>query len=68
MINIIINCKGEAVQCKVVNKSKSPILDEQVLNVFKSLTSWKPGRLNDNDVDSMKLWSYEVKDGKITLR
>jgi len=68
MINIIINCKGEVVQCKIDNKSKSPILDEQVLNVFKTLTSWKAAKLNNKDVDSLRLWSYEVKNGKIILQ
>jgi hypothetical protein len=68
MVSIIINCKGEVVQCKIDNKSKSPILDQQVVNVFKTLTSWKPGKLNGKDVDSMRLWSFEVKNGKIKLQ
>ena len=68
MVSIIINCKGEVVQCKIDNETKSPILDEQVVNVFKTLTSWKPGKLNDKDVDSMRLWSFEVKKGKIKLQ
>jgi hypothetical protein len=67
MVSIIINCKGEVVQCKIDNESKSPMLDEQVVNVFKTLTSWKPGKLNDKEVDSMRLWSFEVRKGKITL-
>jgi len=68
MISIIMNCKGEVVQCKIDNETKSPILDEQVVNVFKTLTSWKPGKLNDKDVDSMRLWSFELKKGKIKLQ
>jgi Gram-negative bacterial TonB protein C-terminal len=68
MVSIIINCKGEVVQCKIDNESKSPILDEQVVNVFKTLTSWKAGKLNGKEVDSMRLWSFEVKKGKITLK
>ena len=68
MVSIIINCKGEVVQCKIDNETKSPILDEQVVNVFKTLTSWKPGKLNDKDVDSMRLWSFELKKGKIKLQ
>src|SRR5689334_8920328 len=39
MVSIIINCKGEAVQCKIDNETKSQILDEQIVNVFKTLTS-----------------------------
>jgi len=67
MVSIIINCKGEVVRCQIDNKSKSPVLDEQVVNVFKTLTSWKAGKLNGKDVDSLRLWSFEVKKGKITL-
>jgi hypothetical protein len=67
MVSIIINCKGQVVQCKIDNESKSPILDEQVINVFKTLTVWKAGKLNGKDADSMRLWSFEVKNGKIIL-
>jgi len=67
MISVIINCKGEVVRCQIDNKSKSPVLDEQVVNVFKTLTSWKAGKLNGKDVDSLRLWSFEVKKGKIIL-
>ena len=67
MVSIIINCKGEVVECKIDNKSKSPVLDEQVLKVFKTLTSWKAAKLNDKEVDSLRLWSYELKNGKIIL-
>jgi hypothetical protein len=35
--------------------------------VFKLLSSWKAGKLNGNNVDSLKLWSFEIKDGKIKL-
>jgi DNA-binding protein YbaB len=67
MVSIFINCKGQAVQCKIDNKTKSPILDEQVVNVFKKLITWKAGKLNGKEVDSLRLWSFEIKDGKITL-
>lgn len=68
MVSLIINCKGDVVQCKIDNKTKSPVLDEQVVNVFKTLTSWKAGKLNGKKVDSIKLWSFEISDGKITLK
>lgn len=67
MVSIIINWKGEVVQCKIDNESKSPVLDEQILKVFKSLTSFTAGKLNGKKVDSIRLWSYEVKNGKIKL-
>lgn len=68
MVNMIINCKGEVVQCKIDNKTKSPDLDDQVVAVFKSLTAWKAGKLNGGEVDSLRLWSFEVKKGRITLK
>jgi len=67
MVSIIINCKGEVVQCKIDNETKSPVLDEQIVNVFKTLTSWKAGKLNGKEVDSLKLWSFEIKKGILTL-
>jgi len=69
MVSIIINCKGEVVQCKIDNKTQSPELDEQIVNVFKTtLTSWKAGKLNGKEVDSMKLWSFEIKKGRIFVK
>ncbi len=68
MVSLIINCKGDVVQCKIDNKTKSPVLDEQVVNVFKTLISWKAGKLNGKKVDSIKLWSFDISDGKITLK
>lgn len=67
MVNIIINCKGEVVKCEMDNKTKSEELDKQIVAVFNSLGQWKPGKLNGNEVDSSRLWSFEVKKGKITL-
>lgn len=68
MVSLIINCKGEVVQCKIDNKTKSPLLDDQVVNVFRTLTSWTAGKLNGKKVDSIKLWSFEISDGKLILK
>jgi hypothetical protein len=67
MVNIFINCKGEAVQCEIDNKTKSSVLDEQIVAVFKTLTTWKAGKLDGKEVDSMRIWSFEIKKGKISL-
>lgn len=67
IVSIMINCKGEVVQCKIDNETKSPILDEQVVKVFKTLTSWKAGKLNGKEVDSLILFSFEIKKGKIKI-
>lgn len=67
MLSCIINCKGEMVKCEVDNKSGKNDLDEQVLAIFKTLLAWAPGKLWDNPVDCVELFSMDVKKGKITL-
>ena len=67
MINIIINCKGEVVKCKIDNKTKSPELDKQIEAVFNSLGEWKPGKLDGKEVDSSQLFSFRIKKGKFSF-
>ncbi|MBL7856354.1 MAG: hypothetical protein JNM57_01600 [Cyclobacteriaceae bacterium] len=67
MIGIIINCKGEVVQCKMDNKTKSPELDKQIEAVFNTLGEWKPGKLNRKEVDTSRLFSFKIKNGKIVF-
>jgi hypothetical protein len=67
MVNIIISCKGEVVRCETDNKTKSEELDKQVLAVFSTLKTWKPGKLNGKEVDSLKIWSFEIRKGKLKL-
>lgn len=67
MVSIIINCKGEVVRCETDNKTQSEELDKQILAVFASLKKWKPGKLNGKEVDSVTLWSFEIKKGEIKL-
>ena len=64
MIGLVINCKGEVVQCKMDNKTKNPELDKQIEAVFNSLGSWKAGKLNGKEVDSSRLFSFKIKNGK----
>lgn len=67
MIGLIINCKGEVVQCKMDNKTKSPELDKQIEAVFNSLGDWKAGKLNRKKVDSSKLYSFKIQKGEIVF-
>ncbi|WP_018342525.1 hypothetical protein [Cytophaga aurantiaca] len=67
MIGLIINCKGEVVKCKMDNKTKSAELDKQIEIVFNSLGSWKAGKLNGKEVDTSKLFSFKIKNGKFTF-
>ena len=46
MVNIIINCKGEVVQCEMDNKTRHEELNKEIVSVFKSLGKWKPGKIN----------------------
>ena len=63
MIGLVINCKGEVVQCKMDNKTKSQELDKQIEAVFNSFKDWKAGRLSGKEVDSSKLYSFKIKKG-----
>lgn len=67
MMGLVINCKGELVQCKMDNKTKSPDLDQQIEEVFRSLKVWKAGKLNGKEVDSSLLFSFTIKNGTIVL-
>jgi hypothetical protein len=68
MVDFLINCKGEVVQCRIGNRTKSPELDQQVLAVFKSLNKkWTAGTLDGKEVDSSILYAFKIKKGKITL-
>lgn len=67
MIHIVVNCKGEMIQCEVDNKSGEPDFDADVLHVFQKMRKWTAGTLDGNAVDCSVLYSIEVKKGKITV-
>ena len=67
MIGLVINCKGEVVQCKISNKTKNSDLDMQIELVFNSLGKWKAGKLNGKTVDTSRLFSFRIIDGKFTF-
>ena len=67
MIGLVINCRGEVVQCKMDNKTKTPELDRQIEVVFNSLGSWKAGKLNGKEVDTSVLYSFQIKKGVLTF-
>ena len=68
MIGLVINCKGEVVQCKMDNKTKNEELDKQIENVFNSLGKWKAGKLNGKPVDTSNLFSFTIDNGKLSLK
>ena len=65
MIGLVINCKGDVVRCRMDNKTRSPELDAQIEAVFNSLGEWKPGKLKRKEVDTSRLFSFVIKDGKV---
>lgn len=67
MVNLIVNCKGQMVRCKIDNKTKSPTLDEQIVAVFSILEKWKPGTINGESVDTSVLYSFKIENGIISL-
>jgi hypothetical protein len=67
MVGIWINCKGEIVKCGMDNKTKDARLDNQIVAVFNTLGKWKAGLLNGKPVDSLRLYSFEIKQGKISI-
>lgn len=67
MMGLVINCKGDVVRCKMDNKTKSPELDQQIEAVFNSLGEWKAGKLNNRNVDTSKLFSFNIGKGKLAL-
>lgn len=67
MVNMIINCKGEMVQCEIDNKTKNSELDEQIVAVFAEMQNWVPGKINGRAIDTAVLYSFEIKNGKIIL-
>jgi hypothetical protein len=68
MIGLIVNCKGELVQCKMDNKTKSEELDKQIEAVFNSLREWKAGKLNNKPVDTSNLFNFTIENGKLSLK
>lgn len=67
MVSLIINCKGEMVRCEIDNETKSPELDSQIVAVFSELKKWTAGKLHDKSVDTIVLYSFKIKNGKIDL-
>lgn len=67
MVRLIISCRGQLVQCVIDNKTQYPELDQQIVAVFSQLDEWQAGSINGRSVDTVKLYSFEIKNGIITL-
>ena len=67
MVNLIVNCKGELVRCKIDNETKSPELDKQIVAVFAGMKIWTAGSIDSIAFDTVLLYSFTIVDGKISL-
>jgi hypothetical protein len=67
MVGLVINCKGQMVQCRTSNKTQSPELDEQIVAVFAQMKNWEAGTYNGKRVDTSVLYSFTIENGKISL-
>lgn len=67
MVGLIVNCKGEMVRCKIDNKTQSPELDQQIVDVFSKMLEWQPGSVNGKAVDTSVLYSFKIENGMISL-
>lgn len=67
MVNLIVNCEGEMVRCQIDNKTQSPELDQQIVDVFSKMVAWKAGTVNGKSVDTSVLYSFEITNGVISL-
>lgn len=67
MINLIVNCEGKMVRCQIDNKTQSPELDQQIVDVFSKMVDWKAGTVNEKRVDTSVLYSFEIVNGNISL-
>lgn len=67
MIGVFINCEGEAILWEVARSSKSPELDNEVLEFFKTFAIWEAGTLNDAPVDAQVTFTFSVKKGELIL-
>ena len=67
MVNLIVNCRGKMVRCEIDNKTQSPELDQQIVDVFSTMVDWKAGTVNGQPVDTSVLYSFKIKNGVISL-
>lgn len=68
-IQLAINCNGEiGGGFHVVIESGNEILDNELVDFFKTITEWKAGKIGKNKtVDSWYMWRLEIKNGNIFI-
>jgi hypothetical protein len=67
-IQLAVNCKGEAGGgLHVVTRSGNEILDNELIDFFKTVEGWKAGMVRKKAVDSWYMWHLEIKNGHINI-
>ena len=67
-IQLAVNCKGEVGGgFHVVTKSGNDKLDNEIIEFFKTIKTWKAGMIKKKTVDSWYMWRFEIKNGMIDI-
>ena len=67
-VQLAINCNGEVGGgFHNVTKSGNDKLDKELIEFFKTVTAWKPGKIKKKTVDSWYMWRMEIKNGHIDI-
>ncbi|MES2628123.1 MAG: hypothetical protein V4616_04055 [Bacteroidota bacterium] len=66
-VNVLINCEGKVVRVTMEQKTSSPDLDQQIIAFFSGMGDWQPGMYNSNKVDSYKVYTFTIRNGKFLL-
>lgn len=68
-IQLAINCNGEiGGGFHVVTKSGNDKLDNDIIEFFKTIKTWKAGMIKKKTVDSWYMWRLEIKNGYIDIQ
>lgn len=67
-LQMVVNCKGEnGGGVHIVTSSGSEELDKQLTEFFKTVKSWKAGKIKKKQVDSWYMWRIEISNGFIDI-
>lgn len=67
-IQFAVNCNGEiGGGFHVVTKSGNDILDNELIDFFKTIKEWQAGKIKKKTVDSWYMWRLDIKNGYIDI-
>jgi hypothetical protein len=63
-LQFAVNCKGEpGGGFHMINSSGNSEVDRDLIDFFKTIEKWNPGKLKETPVDSWFLWNIDIKNG-----